>query len=138
MKIFRILNPEILNTTNSFDHFPKTKAEEPVFLGEYDRSKYEVLVAKSQDENGRNRILRYGRLTPHSSKDAYSITANSTVYVDHERKRMEIGKLLLVALIEHARAVGIRVLIAVITDENQNSIKFHEKIGFDDSRLLGS
>ncbi len=62
--------------------------------------------------------------------DGYRHTREHSVYVHREARGHGIGKLLMLSLIEHAKAAGVHVLIGAIESENVASIRLHEKLGF--------
>ncbi|MBW8284437.1 MAG: GNAT family N-acetyltransferase [Rhizobium sp.] len=66
--------------------------------------------------------------------DGYRHTVEHSVYVDKDCRGAGLGRLLMQALIDHARANDKHVMIAAIEAENQPSIALHERLGF---RLVG-
>ena len=66
--------------------------------------------------------------------DGYRHTVEHSVYVDKDCRGAGLGKLLMLALIEHARADAKHVMIAAIEAENTASMALHERLGF---RLVG-
>jgi len=55
-----------------------------------------------------------------------------SVYVNDAFHRAGIGRLLLTALIERARANGVHVLVGGIAAENAASIALHAALGFEE------
>lgn len=66
--------------------------------------------------------------------DGYRHTVEHSVYVDKDCRGAGLGKRLMQALIDHARANDKHVMIAAIEAENAPSIALHERLGF---RLVG-
>lgn len=62
--------------------------------------------------------------------DGYRHTVEHSVYVDKDCRGAGIGKLLMQALVDHARGNDKHVMIAAIEAENQPSIALHERLGF--------
>ena len=58
------------------------------------------------------------------------ITLEDSIYVHHDFHRRKIGSQLLEALIEAARRIGIRSILANISADQAPSIRLHEKFGF--------
>ena len=58
------------------------------------------------------------------------LTADVSLYVDKEFLCRGIGGELLAALERDARRAGIENLVSLITSENENSLRFHERHGF--------
>jgi L-amino acid N-acyltransferase len=66
--------------------------------------------------------------------DGYRHTVEHSVYVDKDFRGLGLGKLLMQALIDCAKAGNVHVMIAAIEAGNTASIALHEKLGF---RLVG-
>lgn len=62
--------------------------------------------------------------------DGYRHTVEHSVYVDKDFQRAGLGKILMQALIERAKAGNVHVMIAAIEAGNGASIALHEKLGF--------
>ena len=60
----------------------------------------------------------------------YRHTVEQTVHVDQSVARRGVGRALLTALIERARAEGIHVLVAGIDADNDASIELHRVLGY--------
>lgn len=84
-----------------------------------------VLVAESG-----GRILGWAALGSFRSAYTAAGTLEDSVYVHHEFHRRKIGSQLLAALIEAARQLGLRSLLANISADQTPSIRLHEKFGF--------
>ena len=67
-----------------------------------------------------------------SFRDAYTAagTLEDSIYVHHDFHRQRIGSQLLQALIEEARHLGLRSILANISAEQTPSVRLHEKFGF--------
>src|ERR1700712_3639831 len=77
-------------------------------------------------------VLGYATYGPWRAKEGYRFTIENSVYVRHDRAGEGIGRVLMVDLIERARAAGFHVMIAAIEAQNAGSIRLHERLGFDD------
>jgi L-amino acid N-acyltransferase len=60
----------------------------------------------------------------------YRHTVEQTVHVDAAAQRSGVGRALIVALIERARAHDIHVMVAGIDADNGDSIAFHRSLGY--------
>ena len=60
----------------------------------------------------------------------YRHTAELTIHVHGDRHGEGIGRALMLALVERARANGIHVLVAGVDADNVSSIDFHRSLGF--------
>lgn len=64
------------------------------------------------------------------SREAYSHTLETTVYIAPAYTRLGIGRLLMSSLIDACRERGVIALIACITEGNEASIGLHKALGF--------
>lgn len=87
--------------------------------------KYFCLVA-SQD----NKVLGYAYLNEFSPRSAYRFSADLSIYVQKDCVRSGIGSKLLDAVLVEAKKFGIKNIISVVSDLNENSLRFHQKNGF--------
>ncbi len=83
------------------------------------------------EENGE--ILGYAYGSAPYSRAAFSWCAEPSIYLKPEAKGRGIGKKLYSALETCLQEQGYQVLYALITDENTDSIRFHEKLGYTQS-----
>jgi L-amino acid N-acyltransferase YncA len=83
-------------------------------------------------ENGR--IVGWVALAPTSSRACYAGVAESSVYIAERARGRGIGRALMEAVIESARAGGIWTIQAGTFPENAASLALHEGLGF---RLVG-
>jgi L-amino acid N-acyltransferase len=91
---------------------------------------FPVLVAELD-----GRIAGYASYGDWRAFDGYRHTVEHSVYVEKDHHGRGIGRALMTALIERARAGNIHVMIAAIEAGNQGSIALHHKLGF---RLVGT
>jgi L-amino acid N-acyltransferase YncA len=82
-----------------------------------------------------NNILGWAALSPVSSRCVYGGVAEVSVYVSKSAWGKQIGKKLLLSLINESEKNGIWTLLAGIFPENIGSIELHKKVGF---RMIGS
>lgn len=94
-----------------------------------------------------DKIVGYCYLSTFRPKEAYDITAEITLYILPEGTQKGLGSMVLTKLEEEAKKLGIKNLIAVITGENEPSVKLFEKnnyfkaahlknVGFKFNRML--
>lgn len=85
------------------------------------------------------RIAGYAYAAPYRPRPAYRFVREGSVYVAPEAQRRGVGSALLDALVEACTEQGVRRLIAVIGDsDNQASIGLHRAHGFRQAGLLPS
>lgn len=123
-QILDIYNWYIENTTITFE-IDKLTIEEFTLRIERIIKEYPYLVIKEGD-----RVLGYGYLDHFNPRKAYDITADLSIYLDHNVLHQHLGQQILDALIIEAKKQNITNIISIITSENTNSIHFHEKNGF--------
>src|SRR6187431_2718335 len=123
--ILDIINYNILNSTAIYDYNIRTYEIQKGFLDDKIKKKFPVIVAV---EDGK--VVGFGMYGEFRFREAYKYTVEHSVYVDHNYHGKGIGKLLLYELIQLAKKQNLHTMIAVIDEENQSSIVFHEKFGF--------
>jgi phosphinothricin acetyltransferase len=75
-------------------------------------------------------VVGWGSLSPYHPRSAYRFTVENSLYLHHEFQGRGIGSLLLKDLIERARALGHRAIIAGIDSLQSGSLALHTKFGF--------
>ena len=79
----------------------------------------------------REQLLGYGYYGPYRPRSGYRFTVEDSVYVRADATGCGVGSLLLAALVDHARAAGMRVMVAAVGGSgNTASIRLHESQGF--------
>lgn len=123
-QIAGIYNRYILETTISFETQPLS-AEDMRKRIEEISSYFPYLVAEN---NGK--LIGYCYAHPWKERAAYCKTLETTIYLASEAKGKGLGTRLMDRLIDECRNRGYHVLIACITAENEESCRFHERLGF--------
>ena len=119
-----IYAPYVTDTTITFEYevptqqaflerFRKTTAEFPWLVWE---------------EAGK--ILGYAYACHPFERAAYAWCAEPSIYLSPEARGKGIGRKLYTALEELLKIQGFRMLYALITGENEGSLRFHEKLGY--------
>lgn len=122
--LVEIMNYYIRNTTHTFTTETKTLDDLRRWYEQLD-SNYPCLVA---DLDGI--IAGYAYLSPYRPKEAYRYTAELTIYLDPSYHGKGIGGKLMRAILNEAKQRNFHTIVSVITSENQSSIAFHKKFGF--------
>ncbi|MDE6096917.1 MAG: GNAT family N-acetyltransferase [Muribaculaceae bacterium] len=123
--IARIYGWYVRNTTVTFEFEPLTTEE----MLERIRSIASAYPYYVWDECGR--VTGYCYAHAWKSFPAYAVTVESTVYVSPEVKGRGIGRMLMERLTEECAARGFVSMIACVTSENEESCRFHERLGFE-------
>jgi phosphinothricin acetyltransferase len=76
-------------------------------------------------------VVGYAYAAQFRDRAAYAQTCESTIYVATDRHGQGIGRALMLALFDAARAADFHEMIAVVGDSgNLASIALHERLGF--------
>ena len=123
-QILEIYGPYVENTTVSFEYTVPTRE---AFLERFRTvtAQYPWLVWEEEGV-----ILGYAYAAPPYARAAYSWCAEPSVYLRPEAGRKGIGKALYAALEEILYRQGYQVLYALVTSENEVSLRFHEALGY--------
>lgn len=81
-------------------------------------------------------VLAYGSFGPWRNFDGYRHTVEHSVYVRQDCRGMGLGRRMLAALIDAARAQGRHVMVAAIDASNEASIALHRQLGFEDAGVV--
>ena len=123
--ITEIYNEAILTTDATFDTEPRTAGEQRRWFTNHG-PRNPILVAEL------NRVvIGWASLSEWSPRRAYSNAAEVSLYVQEGFRRRGIGKKLLRALVKEGENAGLHTIIARITTDNRQSIRLHEKEGFE-------
>jgi len=134
-ELLKIYAYYVTDTAISFETEVPSEEEFKLRIEEVLKS-YPFIVACKDDE-----ILGYAYLHSFVGRKAYELSAETTIYLNPDKKKMGIGKKLYSVLEDVAKAQNITNLYSCIgyvdkEDEylNNNSVQFHEHIGF---RIVG-
>jgi phosphinothricin acetyltransferase len=122
----RIYATEVLEATGSFELAPPDLSEMEQRYEAVLGAGLPYVVALVDDE-----IAGFAYTHPYKDRPGYRMTAETTIYLDRRHRRKGVGSALLNAVIDESAKAGIRQLVAVIGDsDNQGSIRVHAKAGF--------
>lgn len=134
-ELLKIYAYYVTDTAISFETEVPSEEEFKLRIEEVLKS-YPFIVACKDDE-----ILGYAYSHSFVGRKAYELSAETTIYLNPDKKKMGIGKKLYSVLEDIAKAQNITNLYSCIgyvdkEDEylNNNSVQFHEHIGF---RIVG-
>jgi phosphinothricin acetyltransferase len=133
--LMAIYNPEVMESSITFDLVPRTLEEQREWISEHQSSHPCLVAINEEDEVGElgafnERVLGYALVSPFRPRAAYATTVENSVYVHRDARGRGVGELLLRDLIAVAVESGYHSIIARIVGENLGSIKLHEKVGF--------
>lgn len=124
-----IHNAAIRTTTAIWDEEEVTEADRLAWWRARTAVGHPVLVAEVDGA-----VCGYATYGPWRPKSGYRLTVEHSLYVDAAVHRRGIGRALLGALVERARAQGLHRMVAMIESENHPSIALHQREGF---RIVG-
>ncbi len=91
------------------------------------KARYPVTVAELAGD-----VVGWACLNPFHPRAAYRFTTENSVYVHHAQHRQGIGKTLLADLMQRADRLGFRSTVALISADQEASIRLHRAFGFTD------
>jgi len=125
-ELLAIYAPYITNTTITFEDVIPSVAEFKQRIQNISKD-FPYIVAEDDEE----KILGYAYAHLYGPRAAYAWTVEASIYVDHNFEGHGLGT----QLYQHLEAIlkkqNVVNLMACITEENDNSIKFHEKFGYE-------
>lgn len=126
--IVELLNVAVRDGTALYRDDPYTVDDRRRWLAERRRRGFPVLVADDARET--IGFATYGDFRDSIALPGYRFTVEHSVHVARAHWHRGVGRVLVEALIERARAAGLHVMVAGIDAENDASIRFHERLGF--------
>lgn len=123
--ILRIYNDAIANGVATWDEAPWTMDQRREWFEHHDDTQ-PVLVAETEGQ-----FAGFAYLTLMSAKSGWRFTREDTIYIDPAFQGRGIGRELLAALLDRARELGLRLIVASITSTNEASLQLHASLGFE-------
>jgi phosphinothricin acetyltransferase len=122
----------VLHGTGTFEEVPPSLEEMRARHATGVDAGYAWLVCR--DETG---VLGFAYYGAFRQRTAYRHIVEDSVYVRDDVRGQGVGKALVGALVAHARAAGLRQMLALIGDsENSGSIGMHASLGFTRAGVL--
>ncbi|HEY1222179.1 MAG TPA: GNAT family N-acetyltransferase [Acidimicrobiales bacterium] len=133
--LMNIYNPEVVETTVTFDLVPRSLEEQEDWIRNHVKTHPCFVAVNEEDDLGEvgargERILGFALVSPFRDRPAYATTVENSVYVLRQARGRGVGETLLRELLATAGESGFHSLIARIVGENEGSIRLHEKCGF--------
>lgn len=133
--LLAIYNPEVIETTVTFDLVARTLDEQLAWIDAHQVTHQAIVAINEEDDLGEpgargERIIGFAGVSPFRERPAYSTTVENSVYVHRGARGRGAGELLLRDLLRVAQESGFHSVIARIVGENAGSIRLHEKLGF--------
>ena len=125
-EILDIINYNILHSTALYDYNIRTFEQQKAILEEKIGKNFPVIVAELDGT-----VVGFGMYSEFRFREAYKFTVEHSVYALPSFTGKGVGKQLLEELIFIAQKQNLHTMIGVIDSENESSIAFHEKFGFE-------
>ena len=129
--IVAIYNEVIATSTAVYSSTPVTLEDQRQWRRARVEAGFPVLIAA--DESG---VLGFSTFGEFRSWPGYRYTVEHTVHVRADRRGGGVGTRLLEALFPRAAALGKHMMIAGVDAANMASIRFHERLGFQQAGCL--
>jgi phosphinothricin acetyltransferase len=75
-------------------------------------------------------VCGWASLSQYRPKPGYRFSVEETVYIRTDRFRLGLGRMLVMEVIDRARAAGFRTILGKISADNEASIALHAALGF--------
>ena len=125
-----IYNHYVTRSTCTYQTEPSTEVERAKWF-EHHGTSYPVTVFENPHD-----VVGWGSLSPFHARAAYRFTVENSVYVHPDHQKKGIGRALLADLIDRARALGYRSIIAIISADQGPSLALHAGAGFREAGRL--
>ena len=124
--ILEIINDTILTSTALYDYQTRTLQNQTAIFDDKLAKGFPVIVAIAEEQ-----VVGFGYYSEFRFREAYKFTVEHSVYAAKNCIGKGVGKLIMQHLIDLAKTQKLHTMIAVIDAENESSIVFHEKFGFE-------
>ncbi len=130
--LLAIYAPYVRETTVTFE-FDVPRVEEFAARIEQAQKRYAYLVLEKTAEHGAGSLpVGYAYYGAFKSRPAYQWSAETSIYLDEKERGHGAGSILLNALEACMDAQGITNSEACITGENESSVEFHRRHGYEE------
>ena len=126
-----IYNPVVLTSTATFDLIPRTLEEQRGWITDRSGARIVLVAVDPATDVAPEQVVGFAALSPYRDRAAYSTTVEDSVYVHGDHQGRGIGRVLLDALVDTARAHGFHAMMARIVADHEASIGLHTACGFE-------
>jgi L-amino acid N-acyltransferase len=132
--IAAIFNFEIAESAYVYAEAPLTLDDRRSWLHMHRSACLPVVIATDRSDG--TEVLGWAALSPYRSASGYRFTREASVYVARASHRRGIGRRLLAALDDAAKARRVHAIVASIDSENAPSIALFERFGYVEAARL--
>lgn len=129
--IMEIWNVAICKTVATFSSQTKTHEDLVQMASERCENKDAFMVAADGKE-----ILGFAAYRQFRPGNGYRFTFENTIYLDENAQGKGVGRALMDAIEDHARARKGHSMIAAVTASNTQAVAFHTALGYTNTALL--
>lgn len=127
--ITEIFNALLTTTTIEWTDKPHTVEGRGAWLAAKRAAGHPVVVAEVDGDIAG--VAAYGDFRDTTRWPGYRFTVENTIHVRERHWGSGVGRVLMDELVARARAAGAHVMVAAVDRENDGSIRFHERLGFE-------
>lgn len=120
-----IINPVIRETAISFNSKPKTLQDVAAEVEQTMANGHGFLVAEAEGA-----VLGFASYKQFRAGPGYARTAEHSIALAADARGRGVGRALMQALEDHARAAGMHSMIAGVSGENPGGVAFHDRLGY--------
>jgi phosphinothricin acetyltransferase len=124
--ILAIFNEVIVSSTAIYYFEPVDLDNRRRWFEERRAAGYPVLAAADDGE-----VVGFASFGDWRPSPGYAWTVEHTVHVRADRRGQGVGRLLVEALIDRAKALGKHVMVGGVDADNGASLAFHRRLGFE-------
>jgi phosphinothricin acetyltransferase len=125
-----IYNYYVHRSTCTYQLEPETLEARQKWFATHPPDKYPVTVGQIASEKHGSEVVAWGSLSKFRERAAYAPSVEASIYVRHDLHRRGIGRLLLLDLIQRAKALGFHTLIGGVSADQTASLRLQESLGF--------
>lgn len=126
-QILDILNEAIINSTALYEYLPRKTESMQSWFAAKTQNNYPVIGITDDS----NKLLGFGTYGSFRNWPAYKYCIEHSLYVHKNYRGQGVGKKILQEIIKNAEMQQYHCLIAGIDATNINSIRLHQKFGFE-------
>jgi L-amino acid N-acyltransferase YncA len=119
-----IYNYYVSNSTCTYQTIFESIENRHVWFNEHNNY-YPIIVAEINKG-----VIGWASISKFKNREAYKPTVEISIYIRHDKLFNGIGTILLEELIILSKINGYHSIIAVISSDQEASVKLHEKFGF--------
>lgn len=124
--VLDIYNEEVRHSTSTYQYAERTLDEQVAQWLARRADGHRFFVAVADDD----RVVGYANYGLFRPREGWRFTCEHSVYLHRDWRGRGLGKLLLPAVMAHARERGFHSMVGVVDAANAASVRLHEAMGF--------